>query len=395
MATTQANASAHLRVLDDESHDHRRFFLEECDKDVGDDERSIEGEFVRRIFMPAPEDVHILPFEEVGVNQQREQVAAASSPRKKSRLSYGRKPHNESHWWLEHLTPAIREQYLADPHGRLSLKFRRLFRVPFDMFLDLVEMANRRWWCDWTPNKIDAAGRIVSSLELKILGALFLLRSGCAQYIISTQTNLSEEVHRVFFLQWASKMASIKTEFIYMPEDEATFQKVVGEYTARGLPGCVGSVDCVHIAWDRRPSQYFNMFKGKEGFPSIAYEVICTSRKFVQSVSCGHPCSRNDKHIVRTDESVTQLLEGNGWLNSKSWRTMGPDRQIKTFTGVYLICNGVYHRWPCLVSPVKSGPAGSPTMKWSGKLESVRKDIEGVFGILKRRFRFLKKLHQS
>ena len=30
-----------------------------------------------------------------------------------------------------------------------------------------------------------------------------------------------------------------------MPEDEATFQKVVGEYTARGLPGCVGSVDCV------------------------------------------------------------------------------------------------------------------------------------------------------
>ena len=175
-----------------------------------------------------------------------------------------------------------------------------------------------------------------------------------------------------------------------MPEDEATFQKVVGEYTARGLPGCVGSVDCVHIAWDRCPSQYFNMFKGKEGFPSIAYEVICTSRKFVQSVSCGHPGSRNDKHIVITDKSVIQLLEGNGWLNSKSWRTMGPDRQIKTFTGVYLICDGGYHRWPCLVSPVKSGPAGSPTMKWSGKLESVRKDIEGVFGILKRRFRFLK-----
>jgi hypothetical protein len=116
--------------------------LEECDKDVGDNERSIEGKFVRRIFMPAPEDVHILPFEEVGVNQQREQVAAASPPRKKSRLSYGRKPHNESHWWLEHLTSAIRKQYLADPHGRLSLKFRRLFRVPFDMFLDLVEMAN-------------------------------------------------------------------------------------------------------------------------------------------------------------------------------------------------------------------------------------------------------------
>ncbi len=202
-----------------------------------------------------------------------------------------------------------------------------------------------------------------------------LLGSGCAQYIVSIHAYLSEEVHRVFFLQWVSKTASIKTEFIYMPEDEATFQKVVGEYTACGLPGFVGSVDCVHIAWDCRPLQFFNMFKGKEGFPSIAYKVICTSRKFVQSVSCVHPGSRNDKHIVRTDESVMRLLEGNGWMSSKSWRTMGPDRHIKTFAGVYLICNGGYHRWPCLVSPVKSGPGGIPTIKWSGKFESVRKDI--------------------
>ena len=48
---------------------------------------------------------------------------------------------------------------------------------------------------------------------------------------------------------------------------------------------------------------------------------------------------------------------------------------------------------------MKTGVAGSPVMKWSAKLESVRKDIEGVFGILKKRFRFLKNFnnlfHQS
>ncbi len=32
----------------------------------------------------------------------------------------------------------------------------------------------------------------------------------------------------------------------------------------------------------------------------------------------------------------------------------------------------------------------SPEMRWSKNVESVRKDIEGVFGILKVRFRFLK-----
>ena len=65
---------------------------------------------------------------------------------------------------------------------------------------------------------------------------------------------MSEEVHRVFFLAWISKMASMQTEFIYMPSDKVTFQTVVGEYKSRGVPGCVGSVDGVHIAWDCCPS---------------------------------------------------------------------------------------------------------------------------------------------
>jgi Plant transposon protein len=73
-------------------------------------------------------------------------------------------------------------------------------------------------------------------------------------------------------------MTSISNEYIYMPRDQPTFKRVVGEYTARAFPGCVGSVDCVHIGWDRCPTQYTNVYTGKEGFPSIAYEVICTSR---------------------------------------------------------------------------------------------------------------------
>ena len=183
-----------------------------------------------------------------------------------------------------------------------------------------------------------------------------------------------------------------------MPTTDEQFEFVVGEYSARGLPGCVGSIDCVHVGWDQCPNQYHSLYTGKEGFPSVAYEVICTSRKFIQSVSAGHPGSRNDKHIVRTDDSVMQLLEGNGWLQSKAWNSTGPNGKRLQFFGVFLICDGGYHRWPCLISPVKTGAAGSPVMKWSAKLESVRKDIEGVFGILKKRFRFLKNfnsLHQQ
>jgi hypothetical protein len=85
-----------------------------------------------------------------------------------------------------------------------------------------------------------------------------------------------------------------------------------------------------------------------------------------------------------------QLLEGNGWLQSNARKAADPDGRNVSFFGVYLICDGEYHRWPCLISPVKAGVPGGAVMKWSSKVESVSKDIEGVFGILKARFRFLK-----
>jgi hypothetical protein len=88
-----------------------------------------------------------------------------------------------------------------------------------------------------------------------------------------------------------------------------------------------------------------------------------------------------------------QLLEGNGWLQSKAWKAAGPDGRNLSFFGVYLICDGRYHRCPCLISPVKAGVPGSAVMKWSSKVESMRKDVKGVFGILKARFKFLKNLN--
>ena len=56
-----------------------------------------------------------------------------------------------------------------------------------------------------------------------------------------------------------------------------------------------------------------------------------------------------------------------------------------------LLCDGGYHRWPNLVCPTKAGLPNSTAMKWSAMLESVRKDFEGVFGILKAQFQFLKR----
>ena len=91
-------------------------------------------------------------------------------------------------------------------------------------------------------------------------------------------------------------MASMKDAYIYMPRNNEELEFVVGEYTDMGLPGCVGSVDVVHIGWDACPNMFFTAFTGKERYCSITYELICSSSKLIQSVSYHHP-GANDKHM--------------------------------------------------------------------------------------------------
>ena len=126
MASTNANAAAILQMLEDESHDNRRrfiFMVIKNDSELDDDERSTNDHVFRHLSTPAPPVLE----EPVPMNQQQLLPAAASPPRKKALRNYARKPHNASHWRLNHLTPEIRDHYLADPHGRLAVKFRRLF----------------------------------------------------------------------------------------------------------------------------------------------------------------------------------------------------------------------------------------------------------------------------
>ena len=77
-------------------------------------------------------------------------------------------------------------------------------------------------------------------------------------------------------------------EHIFAVDDKAS-RFVVDEYASMGLPGCDGSVDCVRVGWDKCHSPYMNMNCGQESYPSVVREVVCTSQKSIQLVSCAHP----------------------------------------------------------------------------------------------------------
>jgi Plant transposon protein. len=228
-------------------------------------------------------------------------------------------------------------------------------------------------------------------LPLLVLGSLRCIASGCTFDAIEELTCVSQQTHRLFFHKYFCTWGKVAAnDIIMMPHDVDAISHVTRQYEQRGLPGCVGSIDCVHVCWDRCPASMHSVCKGKDKVPTLAFQVVCSHAKRIMYVSDYFWGTYNDKTIARLDPLFDLFRDDDSPLKNLRWESNGCDNERKAHRGAYLICDGGYHEWACLVSPYKHQLPGTALEKWSKTVESVRKDVECVFGILKKRFLLLK-----
>jgi hypothetical protein len=97
--------------------------------------------------------------------------------------------------------------------------------------------------------------------------------------------------------------------------------------------------------------------------------------------------TRNNKEIVKVDPNVYRIKTGG--YKDVSWKYCTDDGRVEKERGAYLICDNGYHRWPISISPYANADCASIEEYFSTNLESVQKDVECTFGILKKRWRVL------
>lgn len=147
----------------------------------------------------------------------------------------------------------------------------------------------------------------------------------------------------------------------------------------------------VHIAWDKTPFFLRNLHVGKEGHPSRAYEVIVNHRWWIMSATRGffvivnHLTSRLFCHYK--NHGFVQELHERRFSADVPFFLYDKHGYIVEYLGPYLICDNGYHKWKCLICSFKHCYGDEPTEIWSKMVESLRKDVECTFGILKGRFR--------
>lgn len=63
-------------------------------------------------------------------------------------------------------------------------------------------------------------------------------------------------------------------------------QDLLREFSRR-LSGCCNSFDGFHVVWDRCPAAWNSEFFGKEGYPTIMYQIVVNHATWINSVTPG------------------------------------------------------------------------------------------------------------
>lgn len=295
-----------------------------------------------------------------------------------------RKP-TYSHWWATYVM--VQPESL---NSRLRKNFCTRFRLPFDNWRELVtELYENELFVRWKKGNTNALGIPVLPIELLSLGALRVLGRGDTFDSLEEYTFISEKVLRAFFRQFIKFGSTVLFDrYVISPATNEEAQHHIGEMLRAGYPGAVGSTDATNIIIKRCKYQLRQQHLGhKQSKTARTYNVTVNHRQIILSTTRGHPCTWNDKTLIRFDEFVSGLNDGS-LLQDVIFELneMRGNRIVKRkYRGAWVLTDNGYLPWSVTMPPSKNCDS-IREIRWSQWLESMRKDVECTFGMLKKRF---------
>ena len=290
--------------------------------------------------------------------------------------------------------------YISDPrpgNKKWEKMFRDRFRLPYNSFLDFVKVCEqsehfKKWSSESGINRYNK--RKVTPIILLILCALrYLGRSvtldDLEEYCAINRQTIREFIH--LFFEFGS--STLYNRYVKCPQNATEMKDCGDEYSKAGFPRCIGSTDATHIVMENCSYRLRQLHLGfKLSHTARTYNMTVNHRRKILSTTTGHPAQFNDKTLVLYDDFVNRLNDGKyNNINEFTLMAFGPTGEIinEKYKGAYVIVDNGYLKWSTTIPPMKTSSKWSE-IRFSQWLESLRKDVECAFGILKSRWRILK-----
>jgi len=300
------------------------------------------------------------------------------------------KPH-DSLWWVNYACMSK-----EDLTRRQLRKFRRRFRMPFEEWKKFVEVMNtHELFVTWRRGKRDCCKKLSSPIELLSLGALRYLGRKCTFDDLEEWTFISERTHERFFEKFIQYGATtLFDKYVLTPSTPDEIKSHMKEMMEAGFPGGGGSTDATNVIIINCRYGLRQIHLGhKLSKTARGYNITVNHRRRILATTSGHPSRWNDKTIVLFDDFIVGLHDGCGlddYIFFLLERDENGDIRKVEYHGVWVLVDNGYLAWSVTIPPYKYTNHLSE-IRWSQWLESMRKDVECTFGILKSRWTILDK----
>ena len=323
----------------------------------------------------------------------RDDVSSSPVVCRRPRASFQRRPrfeNKEGHdRWYGEWGSGFWHQYLererVDQHPSLRDEFEERFRVPHDVFCEFEDEMRAAGVFDQATKSRSVPPRLLLMASFKRIA------SGAHWPAIAECAFVSVPTLRTFFVSKFLPFFS-RDEFydahVSHPKTEDEIRSVERAYRAVGFPGCVGSVDVVHMPWDAAPAVHSHLFyNGRKRAATYASVVTVDSNCVILHATRAGYGASNDKTLALQDDYHDALKRESVFLDFE-YELLNADGNTEVSTGAYTICDGGFNTHCTAMATIPIPTAFEAA--WTERLESMRKDVERCFGHMKKRFQILR-----
>jgi len=255
--------------------------------------------------------------------------------------------------------------------------FERRFCLPRSMFLRVY---NAVMDLSFFAQRINATERLQAHPLQKLVAAFRVIAYGEApdrtdEYVRLSAATIAMSVREL--------MSFIVDEFgpSYLrsptPED---LQRILTRNAERGMPRCIGSLDCSHWEWRNCPKACAGMYQNRHGKRSVVMETVCDEDLWIWHLLEGCPGSHHDVDVLHVSPLYLSVTSGERPPHTFSFAANGTTRTL-----LYYLVDGIYPRFALFVSPFPN-PTTEVEMTFNRLQEALRRDVEGLYAVLTARF---------
>jgi len=208
----------------------------------------------------------------------------------------GRRP-NKRRKFRSGLRATLRDYFVlnGDPPVYNEGDFERRFRMPRSVFLRVYNAVKVR---PFFAQRINATGRLQAHPLQKVVAAFRVIAYGEAPDRTDEYVRLSAST---FAMSVRELMRFIVDEFgssYLRPHTTEELQRVLTHNAERGMPGCMGSLECSHWQWRNCPKAFAGMYQNRHGKRSVVMETVCDENLWIWHFFVGCPGSHNDLNVM-------------------------------------------------------------------------------------------------